>query len=590
MMHPAIHLTILRITILVVLMVLLICPGEINAQDTTINIGATFEGERVNQLRDASKLSTWPEIKEQEVPMTSIRYTTLPTRKLPAAEPELITAARINVDEKLQKLYRGYIKAGYGSYFTPLVDAYYTDGRSKKGTFGFHYQHISSSGGVTPNDEDSIPDHYSDNKFEAWYKYFWNKTTLQGNFNWERNVTHWYGFDNVNNPANELEMQTIKQRLNTFGGKLSYMTYARDTGDFNYRFDLSIRNTADFFNGNETNVDWLAHGRKLVGNELYLADIGINYNNFNFTGPNMRYDGTLVFDDGEIKERSFDNAVIRLVPQAQTIWKDLRVKVGMGLYIEARGDSPGHFYPLAEASYNLLKGLVVPYAGVRGSVEPGTYLGLYRENPFVQQFPDLRNKNNKLELYAGIGGALSRTVSYNAGINSFSWSNFAYFVNDSIFAPGNRFVVVYDDLKAIDIHGELAIYSGEKWKANIRGDYFIYTPGNEVHPWHQPSVKLTAGGQYNLKKKIIVGTDIFFMGKRWAKSNVFVQDVVPQDDGSFQHQLKEIVDFNLKIEYRYNRRLSAWVQFNNMLAMKYQRWSGYRTQQFLGLMGVTYAF
>jgi len=163
-------------------------------------------------------------------------------------------------------------------------------------------------------------------------------------------------------------------------------------------------------------------------------------------------------------------------------------------------------------------------------------------------------------------------------------------VNDSLFSVGNQFVVVYDNLKALDIHGELAIYSGEKWKAHLRGDYFIYTVGAETHPWHQPFIKFAGGGQYSLKKKIIISSDIFLIGKRWAKSNVPVEDVVAQEDGSYQFELKPIVDFNLKIEYRYNKRLSGWVQFDNMLAVKYQRWSGYRAQQFLGMMGVTYAF
>jgi hypothetical protein len=561
--------------------------------DTSLTQSAEFTGNLRLFLRDANKLSTQPLVKEQVSEMTSIRYTTLPTRKVALIDPKLIPAAKINVDEKLAKLYRGYAKAGYGSYFTPLVDIYYTDGRSKKGTFGAHYQHLSSAGGVTPDDNDSIPDHFSDNKAEIWGKYFLKKSAIQGGLSWERNVSHWFGFNQVqfNDSLPKLSMDSLRQRLNTYGGFVSYESHNRDSADLNYAFDLGLRNTADTYEGNETFVDFSARGSKLINTELSSAEFGVNYNSFNFIGPNVLATG-IIFDaqDSVIQARNQDNAIIRLVPTAQTVWRGLRAKLGMGLYIEARGENPGHFYPLAEVSYNMFKGLVVPYAGLRGSTEPTTYLDLYRENPFIVNNPTLRNRNNKLELYAGIGGAFSKTVSYSAGVNSFSWANFAYFVNDSLTSVGHRHLVIYDNLKALNIHGELAIYSGEKWKTNARVDYFRYTTDAQAHAWHQPGLKVTASGQYNMRNKILVGADLFYVGERWAKSNVFVDGVEPENDGSYHFKLKGFVDLNLKVEYRYNKRLSAWVQLNNAFAQRYQRWSGYNTQRLLALMGVTYAF
>jgi hypothetical protein len=176
------------------------------------------------------------------------------------------------------------------------------------------------------------------------------------------------------------------------------------------------------------------------------------------------------------------------------------------------------------------------------------------------------------------------------GVNHFTWANFAYFVNDSIASVGNRFAVVYDDLKALNVHGELAVYSGEKWKANIRGDYFHYTPGREARPWHQPELKIMASGQYNMSNKLIVGMDLFYLGTRWAKSNVAVEGIDPQEDGTYHVELKGFLDANLKVEYRYNKRLSGWVQMHNALASRYQRWNAFNNQRFLGLMGATYAF
>ncbi len=589
------------------LIAIVACMG-LHAQDS-LTFDVTFGGDRRLFLRDASKLSVWPQTRDSVVQMTSIKYTTLPTPKAITINPALIPAAKINVEEKLPYLYKAYLKAGYGSYNTVPVDFYFTDGRSKKGTYGVHYQYLRGDG-VPLNDADSIPDRYSDNKAEVWGKWFWKKHQLLGKANWERNVSHFYGVDLQNNYEGPVfDSLQFDQRMNTFGGGFSFLTYERDTGDFNYSADVYLRGSKDFYKNEETNFDILLHGRTLKDSTLYSMDFGVNYNNFRFFGPQL--DGTNLntfqdfaysSDDRQYRNRERENAIVKFVPTASTTWRNLRAKVGAGIYIEGNSSQPGHFYPLLEASYSMFKGIVVPYAGVRGSTEPTTYLSLYQQNPFIQTFPRLKNKNNKLDLYGGIGGAVSSTVSYSVGVNYYEWANFAYFINDSLrdvasgrYSWGNQFTLLYDNLDAINFHGELAIYAGEKWKGNIRVDYFNYTGlGNQDHAWHQPNLKLMANGQYNLKNKFIISTDIFYIGARWAKSLVPVEGVEPAVDiysmPYYQYKLKGFLDANFRVEYRYNKRLSAWVQFNNAFAMKYQRWGGYNNQQFLATLGASYSF
>lgn len=581
--------------------------------DTTKTLEYEFqiEGNRRLFLRDANKITVWPQTKDSVVQMTRIQYTTLPTPTAITIEPRLIQAAKINVDEKLPYLYRGYIKAGWGSYNTTPVDFYYTDGRSKKGTYGVHYQLLRGDG-VVLEDDDQIPDRYSDNRASAWGKYFFKKTQLIGKFNWERNVNHWYGL-NLDSTTytgpdfDSLMIDHMQQRMNTFGGGLSYLSYQRDTGDFNFNADLGLRNTKDINNNSETHFNALAHGRMLKDSTLYMADIGLNYNVFDFFGPqfngrDLDYYSSVGFDS-TFKERSADNALIKVVPSASTTWKGLRAKIGAGIYFDVRGEQKGHFYPLAEVSYSILKGTIVPFAGIKGNMEPTTYLSLYRQNPFIQSFPNLKNLNNKLDAYVGIGGAISQSLSYKAGFNYRRFGDFAYFISDSIISPrndyynwGNVFTVAYEDLTSYNIYGELALYAGEKWKANARADFFQYTTDSSSHAWHQPNLRILANGQYNLKNKFIISTDIFYIGSRWAKSNVRVfgyDEITTVTKGvrtSYEYKLKGFLDANFKVEYRYNKRLSAWVQLNNAFGLKYQRWGGYPVQQVMATLGATYAF
>ena len=84
--------------------------------------------------------------------------------------------------------------------------------------------------------------------------------------------------------------------------------------------------------------------------------------------------------------------------------------------------------------------------------------------------------------------------------------------------------------------------------------------------------------------------DVFYIGDRWARSLAPVHGIEPADGKVYDHVLKGFADVNLKVEYRYNKRLGAWVAMNNALAMKYQRYSGYPTQTFVAMMGASYSF
>jgi hypothetical protein len=575
-------------------------------RDSTLSMESTYQDERKLFLRDANKLSTTPQIKEQVVEMTTINYTTIPTRKTFTIVPQPITPAKVTVDEKLPFYYKGYVRAGFGSYNTVPVDIYYTDGRSKKGTYGVHYKLLRADG-VVLNDKDSIPDRYSDNRAELWGKRFFNKFTLGGAFNWERNVTHWYGFDNARFTDAQVSMDSLRQRLNTFGGNAFFETFIRDSTQWNYNFGLALRNTQDLFQAKETNFDLQSKAFRKINREFYTAEIGLNYNTFNYFGPQMDGKGNYAYQGQAIENRSWDNGILRFGGTAQTDWKGLHAKAGAGIYFDLRDtDRPARAYPIAEVSYNIAGGIVVPYVGVTGATTPTTYLSLYRENPFINTFPRLKNLNNRLNAYGGIGGSVSRAVSYKAGVSYNKYENFAYFINDSIYSglattadmrnlrsAGNKFAVVYDDLNVFNIFGELSLYKGEKWKANVRGDYYKYETGREAHAWNQPGLKFTGSGQYKLKEKFYVNLDLFFIGERWAKANTLVAGVTEDTklaDGSYQFRLKPYFDMNLRVEYRYNKRLSLWAQASNALALKYQRYSAYPSQQLLAMMGATLAF
>lgn len=540
-----------------------------------LEMTATFEGEQEHIVKDANKQSSIPKLKLNVVDIPPITYNLIPNKLSVQIEPTLIKPAKVNVEEPLTKLYRGYARGGFGLYTTTLGELYYMDGRSRNGTFSIHAKHLGSAGGVSSND--SVPDNFSRNEVHLWGKRFVKKHTLEGGFDWERDVMNYYGFDRKLFP--EIDLDNLEQSFNNIDGYLQLKSYYRDTAKVNYHGRVKFYNYRDNFAGNENNIDVAAHVRQYKGSELYSVNFDVNYNQFQF---GLR-DGTERLDQ-------FTNTIVTATPTASTIHDKWKILVGASIVYDAKGTTPFHFYPKVEAKYSLLNNLFIPYVGIDGNLKRTTYKSLTQTNAFVMTNPELKALNTKLNAYGGIRGTISSQASFNAKLAWTNYDDFMYFVNDSIASPGNQFQIIYDGLKITNLTGEVSISVTDEFKLFGRGDYFIYSLGSEKQAWNQPTTRASIAASYNLSNKFMVNAEAYTMGKRTAKSLVPVTGVDANDDGSYTVDMKGYADLNLSIEYRYTKRLSAFVRFNNMFAAKYQVWNNYNVQRFNALMGASYSF
>ena len=130
----------------------------------------------------------------------------------------------------------------------------------------------------------------------------------------------------------------------------------------------------------------------------------------------------------------------------------------------------------------------------------------------------------------------------------------------------------------------------EKIKLILGANYYNYDPSNEIKAWHRPDFKIALSGIYDLGDKIIVRADLFYIGQQYAKTSniVATNNTITITDAA--ETLKGVFDANIGVEYRYTKKLSAFINFNNIGSAKYERWQDYPTQRFGVLGGLTYAF
>ena len=246
--------------------------------------------------------------------------------------------------------------------------------------------------------------------------------------------------------------------------------------------------------------------------------------------------------------------------------------------------------PVVEAKYSLLNDMFIPYLGIDGGVTQNSFYTINRLNPYIYSGQDMRNET-EYNFYAGIKGTLSKTMSFNVAAHYRDYSNKALFVNENTYSDLNRFDVRYVDMTAAGVHGGISYQKGEKLKIDLIAEFNSYkldtinSYNKELQAWHLPTLKTTLRGSYNLFDKIYAKAD--FTLEYGRRSPVYLFNA---GDDYIAVEMPIIADGNLEVEYRYNPRISAFLQLNNIAGQKYDRWYNYRIQGFQILGGVTLGF
>jgi outer membrane receptor protein involved in Fe transport len=96
-------------------------------------------------------------------------------------------------------------------------------------------------------------------------------------------------------------------------------------------------------------------------------------------------------------------------------------------------------------------------------------------------------------------------------------------------------------------------------------------------------------GHYNLYDKFLLNVDVNLEG--WRRAQVFTAGKnTIAENGQFGQKLGFLADANIGLEYRYNKRISMFLNFNNVAAQRYKRWYNYPVQGFQVMLGATFRF
>lgn len=548
--------------------------------------GVTITATGNRPVEPAYRIAGSPQVVDTVVPTPVLQYPLLSLKYETTTEIDRINPAKIKTVDKLSQLYNSYVKVGVGTEFMPLGEVYFDSKRSRKYVYGAHLKHLSSFGDLP----DYAPAQFDRTNLTLRGAINEKRYTLDGNFHFGSQGLHYYGAPDTLG----LLRDSIAQRYNDIGFGTSFSSHKKDSATVNWKVGIDYNNYMSKKPLEAGREDWRARenffgisssGWYKLGKEVYAADVNIRYNGYKYGVLDSAYTNTL--DSGIV----LNNTVINLKPTITTRLKDNRfkAKVGMDLTFDIHNKTKVHIFPLAELKYSMFNDIFIPYVGLRGGLNQTTFKSLTNENEFLLANVNMLNEKTAIDFYGGIKGTLSKRMSFNLGASFARVQNMALFVTDTNFSIGNKFDVIFDTASVTTLSGSISYQMKEKLKVDAIANFYSYNLVNNSYAWNKPNLQVILRGSYNLFDKFLFTADIDVEQGRRALVYGPGEDVVLENN-QYVKTLNFITDFNLGVEYRYNKRISAFVQFNNITSQRYMRWYNAPVQSFQALGGVTFRF
>ena len=546
-------------------------------------VDLTASGDRY--IEPAYRVALSPSIVDTTIETVIVEYPLLSLKYETQTEVDQINPASIKTVEKLPQLYSTYIKLGVGTELMPIGEVFFDATRSRKYIYGAHVKHLSSFGNV----KDYAESTFDRTRVNLYGGINERRYSLRGDVHYNNQGLHYYSASDTLG----LDRDSIAQRYSDFGIDALYKAHKKDSATLNYQIGLGYNNYLSKKPLNKDDIDWRAR-ENYVGltsttwykhkKETYAVDLNVRYNGYRYGLPDSSLTG---LDSGIV----LNNTIINLKPNITTTLQDNRfkAKVGLDLTFDIHNKTKVYIYPLAEIKYSMFNDIFIPYAGVRGGLTQTTFKSLTRENEFLLPNVYLQNEKKPIEFYGGIKGTLSKRISFNAGISFANIRDKALFVTDTTFSIGNKFNVIYDTMNVTSIDASISYQLQEKLKVDVMGRFNSYSALNNSYAWNLPRMEFLVRGSYNLFDKFLFNLDLSLEEGR--KALVYeMGDDVAVENGQFVKSLGFITDLNLGIEYRYNKRISAFIECNNIVSQRYMRWYNTPVHAFQFLGGVTFRF
>jgi hypothetical protein len=436
--------------------------------------------------------------------------------------PEPIKAPRIGKDQ-ISRLYRNFVKLGFGNYWTPYLDFEMNSLRSTKMAYGGRFFHHSSWGKI----KTYAPASYSDTKIEAYLQKFFKNYTLNTGGSYGHVMAHCYGFqpDSVfpQGMDYKLDAKNLRRQYHHINLNMDFSNNNISENKLNQRYAV--------------NYDFLADNTPKTYEHQLGMTVALNHDIALKKSFSLNAGGEIgftYFHNRWNNAQLSDNAMANIKPHITFKYEEYFIKVGFDALLHFRHQEKMrfHFYPDLEARLHIVPQVFTFYAGLNGGMKRNSYLSFMQENPYLSDVVNLGFTDEKTKIFAGIQLGISRSLSIGARASFGFYSGRAFFINDTlqpfvirtqdsitVLCLNNTFNVVEDRTNQVNLHFDLKYqYKNQLW-ITLNVDYNHYKPSVDLlEAWYKPKFITEFDISYLLLEKFLFGVDLYaHMGAKYTE-------------------------------------------------------------------------
>lgn len=466
-----------------------------------------------------------------------------------AYSPTALKPVSLVIDTTFSFKNTQYVKAGYGNYSTPYIQAGASFGNGKTSIMNALAEYTSSKGDL-PFQKFNKAAAELNGVFQSTQNLEWSGKLY---FNLQNQYQYGFQPDSL-----KFAEDDIQQQFTSFGIQAGFKNKKQNSSGVLWHPTIHINAFSDNHSANEASfIASLPFTKKI--NEHFEGSFSITEDFTNYKADTIAsIDNNLFSMAPAIK---YSNSFVQLNGGASFVWNgnDLNVLPNIGANIQVSN----RLYLIA---------------GWNGYFEKRNYKNLANINPWLRQPAFLKNTKT-IEQYAGFKGTAGKQVNYLAKISYSKLKNEPLFINDS-FSGKSFFILNESSMDVVSIHGEVSYNLPNKLSllGGITFNQYSNLSNNE-EAWGMLPLELKGSLQWQIWKDILLKSDLYFFDGAKYKNK----------DGSIRN-LDAAFDLNAGVEAKIFSRTHFWLQINNVFNNKYERWNQYEVLGLQVVAGLVYSF
>ena len=525
--------------------------GDTASSSTEVVITSSFKP----SLRNASKINFTAATPVLDTTKQLLTYNIPSQNLLFSYQPVPIKPLALAADSGFTWEQHDYLKAGYGNYSSPYLEGGASFGDGVNTMITAHGKYQSAKGNLPLQQYgkagiDLIGIFNTKNNQEITSKIYW-----------DNNSVYRYGYQP---DTMKVSKDSLHQKFNTIGAEVGLQNKIPTAYGINYHPQIQFNSFSNTSASKETNLLIKAPISKVL-DKFFLLDLGVTADITHYT-TNQFYDTASVHNN----LYNFNTSLRFTTPN---------FKANLGL-LPSWDNGQFSLLPNFTAEGKLADKRLVIDGGWIGYYQKNTYKSLAGFNPFIIP-PSMLFNTKTTEEYIGIKASIDKHLTANAKLSFLKMDNVALFANDTIASRSQDFLVLDEpSLQALRLQGEISYAVQEKLSILAGATYTQFTKlsvNNKAYGLLPLEINGTL--RWKVLNDLTLKSDVFFFDGSYYRNTKML--------GS---KLNPAFDANLGAEFPVMKKMNAWIQLNNFLNDKYQRWNQYQVLGFQLLAGVVYSF